>query len=98
MHGEPESETGDWSIVAPDPDDPEPVWQTYGSLADAFADVPYDEEHRAALMARERLQAADSECAARIRLDSEADGTGIDSDARSDLEWALRTLGLRGSP
>lgn len=92
------SDVGDWALTDPDPEEPDAVWQTYGSLADAFEDVPYDEEHEAMRMARARLRRVDRKRAARIEFDSEADGTGIYAPTRDDLEWALSVLGLGGRP
>ena len=85
---------GEWAIIEPDPEDPESGWQVYGSLADAFEDVPFDEEHEACKLAKARLQTADPERASRIEFDPEADGTGIYARSREDLEWALARLGL----
>jgi hypothetical protein len=85
---------GEWAIIEPDPEDPKSGWQVYGSLADAFEDVPFDEEHEACKRAKTQLQIADPERASRIEFDSEADGTGIYARSREDLDWALARLGL----
>jgi hypothetical protein len=94
----PIADEGEWQLIEPDPDDPESVWQTYGSLADAFIDDDFAVEYDACEAAQKRLRSADAARAARIEFDQEAAGTGIYAHAREDLEWALATLGLVGSP
>jgi hypothetical protein len=89
------TDEGEWEIIGPDSQDRASGWQVYGSLADAFEDVSFDDEHEACKLAKARLQTVDPERASRIEFDSEADGTGIYAHSREDLEWALATLGLR---
>lgn len=80
-----------WTITAHDG-----RWMTYGSLFREERGTHDDTEYDAMRRAKARLLAADARLLRRLAFDPESAGTGIAAARRTDLEAALRILGLGG--